>query len=138
MSEANRHQGPSEVLIRKYFLSCSYGSAAEIADFFSTEAAVYDTNHQPILSKELIGQFWVDIREQWTGATWHVDSVIESGESAAIEWTMKGTIAGKEVVFHGSEHYTIAAGLIYEIRQYWSWKRNALTSGLLGYDYPDE
>jgi hypothetical protein len=90
------------------------------------------------LSKERIGQFWVDIREQWTGATWHVDSVIESGESAAIEWTMKGTIAGKEVVFHGSEHYTIAAGLIYEIRQYWSWKRNALTSGLLGYDYPAE
>jgi len=138
MNENNRHQGQHEVLIRKYFLSCSYGSVHEISDFFSTDAIIYDTNHQPVLSKERIGQFWVDIREQWGGATWHVDSVIESGDSAAIEWTMKGAIEGDRVTVHGSEHYTIAGGVIHEIRQYWSWKRNVLTSGLLGYDYPNE
>ena len=137
MNENDRHQGRHEVLIRKYFLSCSYGSAAEIADFFSTDATIYDTNHQPISSREQIGQFWIDTREQWNGATWHVDSVIESDQLAAIEWTMKGTLDGDEVIFHGSEHYTIVGAVIHEIRQYWSWRRNALTSGLLGYDYPD-
>ena len=138
MNDSDRHQGQHEVLIRKYFLSCSYGSVHEISDFFSSDAIIYDTNHQPILSKERIGQFWVEIREQWSGATWHVDSVIESGDSAAIEWTMKGAIDGDEVAFHGSEHYTITDGVIHEIRQYWSWKRNVLTSGLLGYDYPNQ
>ena len=138
MNENSRHQGQHEVLIRKYFLSCSYGSVHEISDFFSPDAIIYDTNHRPVLSKERIGQFWVDIREQWGGATWHVDSVIESGNSAAIEWTMKGAVDGDEVAFHGSEHYTITGGVIHEIRQYWSWTRNVLTSGLLGYDYPNE
>jgi len=137
MNDKDRHQGQHEVLIRQYFLSCSYGSAQEISDFFSTDATIYDTNHQPISSGERIGQFWVDTREQWSGATWHVDSVIESDESAAIEWTMKGQKDSHEVTFHGSEHYLIVGGVIHEIRQYWSWKRNALTSGLLGYDYPD-
>ena len=75
------------------------------------------------------------MRERYGEATWHVDSIIESEDSAAIEWTMRGNLGSKQLVYRGSEHYHVKNGLIIEIRQYWNWKRNELTSGLVDYLY---
>ncbi len=128
-------RGKIETLITRYFLACGYGTAADIASHFEKNAVIYDTNHPPIRGAGSIGEFWLNVRERYGEATWHVDSIIESEDSAAIEWTMKGTLDNKQLVYRGSEHYRVRNGLIIEIRQYWNWKRNELTSGLMDYLY---
>ena len=128
-------RGKIEPLITRYFLAGGYGTAADIASHFEKNAVIYDTNHPPIRGAGSIGEFWLNVRERYGEATWHVDSIIESEDSAAIEWTMKGTLDNKQLVYRGSEHYRVRNGLIIEIRQYWNWKRNELTSGLMDYLY---
>ena len=127
--------GKIETLITQYFLACGYGTAADIASHFEKDAVIYDTNHPPIRGAGSIGEFWLNVRERYGEATWHVDSIIESEDSAAIEWTMRGNLGSKQLVYRGSEHYRVKNGLIIEIRQYWNWKRNELTSGLVDYLY---
>ena len=128
-------RGTIETLITRYFLACGYGTAADIASHFEKDAVIYDTNHPPIRGAGSIGEFWLNVRERYGEATWHVDSIIESEDSAAIEWTMRGNLGNKQLVYRGSEHYRVKNGLIIEIRQYWNWKRNELTSGLVDYLY---
>ena len=128
-------RGEIETLVTRYFLACGYGTAADIASHFQASAVVYDTNHPPIRGAVSIGEFWVSVRERYGGATWHLDSIVESEDSAAIEWTMKGNLDNNQLVYRGSEHYHIKNGLISEIRQYWNWERNELTSGLVDYLY---
>ena len=128
-------RGKIETLITRYFLACGYGTAADIASHFEKNAVIYDTNHPPIRGAGSIGEFWLNVRERYGEATWHVDSIIESEDSAAIEWTMRGNLGNKQLVYRGSEHYRVKNGLIIEIRQYWNWKRNELTSGLVDYLY---
>ena len=128
-------RGKIETLITQYFLACGYGTAADIASHFEKDAVIYDTNHPPIRGAGSIGEFWLNVRERYGEATWHVDSIIESEDSAAIEWTMRGNLGNKQLVYRGSEHYRVKNGLIIEIRQYWNWKRNELTSGLVDYLY---
>ena len=128
-------RGKIETLITQYFLACGYGTAADIASHFEKDAVIYDTNHPPIRGAGSIGEFWLNVRERYGEATWHVDSIIESEDSAAIEWTMRGNLGSKQLVYRGSEHYHVKNGLIIEIRQYWNWKRNELTSGLVDYLY---
>ena len=128
-------RGKIETLITQYFLACGYGTAADIASHFEKDAVIYDTNHPPIRGAGSIGKFWLNVRERYGEATWHVDSIIESEDSAAIEWTMRGNLGNKQLVYRGSEHYRVKNGLIIEIRQYWNWKRNELTSGLVDYLY---
>ena len=128
-------RGKIETLITQYFLACGYGTAADIASHFEKDAVIYDTNHPPIRGAGSIGEFWLNVRERYGEATWHVDSIIESEDSAAIEWTMRGNLGSKQLVYRGSEHYRVKNGLIIEIRQYWNWKRNELTSGLVDYLY---
>ena len=128
-------RGKIETLITRYFLACGYGTAVDIASHFEKDAVIYDTNHPPIRGARSIGEFWLNVRERYGEATWHVDSIIESEDSAAIEWTMRGNLGNKQLVYRGSEHYRVKNGLIIEIRQYWNWKRNELTSGLVDYLY---
>ena len=131
----SQSRGKIETLITQYFLACGYGTAADIASHFAKDAVIYDTNHPPIRGAANIGEFWLNVRERYGEATWHVDSIVESGDSAAIEWTIKGNLDSSQLVYRGSEHYRVKNGLISEIRQYWNWKRNELTSGLVDYLY---
>jgi hypothetical protein len=124
--------------ITAYFLACSEGSAAEIASHFTPDAVIYDTNVEPLVSSDRIGAAWVKVRERWGGARWTVDSAVSDGAAAAIEWSMTGVnpVDGRSFVFRGSEHYSFAtdANLISEIRQYWTFDRVALDTGLIGFD----
>ena len=79
------------------------------------------------------------MRERWQAAAWRVDSVVATDRAAAIEWTMTGTAPdGRPFAMRGSEHYALAGddGRIAEIRQYWTFDRVQLDTGLVGYDYP--
>ena len=132
--------GPAE-RIRAYFDACTSGDAAAIASHFTEGATIYDTNVRPVRRAAAIGAFWVGVRERWQGAAWAVDRLVVDGDggAAAIEWTMTGRAPdGRPFAVHGSEHHAFAGddGRIDEIRQYWTFDRQRLDSGLVGYDYP--
>lgn len=121
--------------IRAYFASCNDDAPHEIAAHFTDDAVIYDTNHAPVIGAEAIGTFWERIRGQWQGAVWGVDRVVSDGDSAAIEWHMRGEGEHGAFVFRGSEHYAFDGDLISEIRQYWTFDRASSDTGLQGYPY---
>jgi ketosteroid isomerase-like protein len=133
--------GPAE-RIRAYFAACTTGDATAIAAHFTEDAVIYDTNVRPVRGAATIGQFWVGVRERWRGAAWTVDAVVADGPAAAIEWTMTGCAPdGRAFTVRGSEHYAFEAleggvGRIAEIRQYWTFDRDRLDTGLVGFGYP--
>jgi hypothetical protein len=61
--------------------------------------------------------------------------VVEDSETAAIEWAMTGDSQEASFVIHGSEHYEFKDGLIFEIRQYWTFDPSNLGGGLISYPY---
>ncbi len=122
-------------LIERYFAACSSGSAEAVADCFTSDAAIYDTNHPPVRGGSEIGAFWAGVHERWGGASWSVDRAVVDGDEAAIEWSMRGTHDGEPFVVRGSEHYRFTGDLIAEIRQYWSFDRDNPGSQLVDYRY---
>ena len=136
---------PAERIVA-YFDACTSGSAADIAAHFTADAVIYDTNVRPVVGADEIGRMWVAIRDQWQGARWSVESLVTDGTTAAIEWSMTGRDPDDEraFTFRGSEHYAFGGPadqhLIAEIRQYWTFDRTRLETGLRHYPYaaPDE
>ncbi len=124
--------------IEAYFAACSEASSAAIAEHFTEDAVIYDTNIRPVTGNQAIGRMWVKVRERWRGAVWTVDSFVGDEAGAAIEWSMTGTNPDddKAFVFRGSEHYAFDETLISEIRQYWTFDADKLDTGLVDYDYP--
>lgn len=122
--------------ITAYFTACSEGTAADIASHFTPDAVVYDTNIRPMVGADDIGSSWVAVRDRWGGAVWGLDSFAGDWDGAAIEWWMRGTdpTDGRAFTFRGSEHYAFDDGLISEIRQYWTFDRERLDTGLRGFD----
>lgn len=127
----------SEVAARiaAYFEACNSGEAARIAEHFTEDAAIYDTNHGPVLGREAIGRFWASIAERWRPARWYIDTLVEGIDAAAIEWTMTGRHRDTPFTVRGSEHYEFAGGLIAVIRQYWTFDADSPGSELCGYPY---
>jgi ketosteroid isomerase-like protein len=125
---------PRHTIIEGYFRACSNGTADEIAAWFTEDAVIFDTNVPPFVGAARIGSQWVRVRARWGGAVWTVDSCVENGDVAAIEWSMSGSdpSTGRAFVFHGSEHYRFAADRIAEIRQYWTFNPTTLDTSLLG------
>ena len=125
--------------VRSYFEACNAGDPAALVVHFTPEAVIYDTNIPPMRGRDAIAVGWAAIAAKWGGATWAVDSMVAAadGSVAAIEWSMAGTDprTGQPFVFRGSEHYRFAGTLIDEIRQYWTFDRERLDSGLIGYPY---
>ncbi|MGF1596325.1 MAG: nuclear transport factor 2 family protein [Acidimicrobiales bacterium] len=122
--------------VTAYFDACTTGTPAEIAAHFTPDAVIYDTNIAPVRGAATIGEMWVTVRDRWQGAAWTVTSIVAEGDAAAIEWQMTGTDprTRKRFVFRGSEHYRFAADtLIDEIRQYWTYDRDHLDTGLVGF-----
>ncbi len=121
--------------IEAYFLACSDGSAADIAENFTANAIVFDTNHKPVKGAQTIGEFWTKTRKRWQNARWYVDTCVSEADSAAIEWTMAGSVDGHQFVVRGSEHYRFEHGKIAEIRQYWTFDREHLNTALVDFPY---
>ena len=121
--------------IRSYFDACSSGSGEAVAMHFTPDAVIYDTNHSPIAGSAAIGEFWSQIHGKWSGAKWIVERVIETDDSAAIEWVMEGEDSGQLFHIRGSEHYEFKEHLIAEIRQYWTFDANSPGGGLIKYPY---
>ena len=125
--------------IRAYFESCNGGDPEAVAAHFTADAVIWDTNVRPARGRGGIGAMWAAVSRRWGGARWTVDSVVESpdGAAAAIEWSMTGTDprSGRAFTFRGSEHYRFDGDVIAEIRQYWTFDRERLDTGLVDYPY---
>lgn len=126
---------PHQALVERYFSACSTGSAADIAACFTDGAVVYDLNHRPVRGADRIGAFYTRVRDQWDGAVWEVNTYLERGGAAAIEWTMRGVADGQEFAVRGSEHYAFLAGRIDQIRQYWRFDQSSPSVALRDYPY---
>ena len=122
-------------LIESYFAACTNGIPEEIAEHFTDDAVIYDTNHHPLSHAGAIGEFFASIRSQWSGAAWTVNTIVADDDQAAIEWTMIGRRSGREFAMRGSEHYEIVDGKIDQIRQYWTFDSVDLDTALIGYPY---
>ncbi len=121
--------------IEAYFRACSEGTADDIASHFTRDAVVFDTNHPPVRGAATIGGFWAKVRDRWEGAVWLVDTCVSDGDTAAIEWTMTGRSAHGDFAVRGSEHYRFEDDRIAEIRQYWTFDREKLDTGLVDFPY---
>ncbi len=125
-------------VLQRYFEACSSGSIAEVSACFTRDAVIYDTNHSPVVGRDAICRFWEHIRAKWSGARWEVHTVTADGARAAAEWSMYGTAHGEPFVVRGSEHYDFEAGLISQIRQYWTFDSVAPGSELVGFPYDSD
>ena len=123
----------SHELVDRYFAACSSGDADAVTACFHDDAVVYDTNHPPVRGAAAIGEFYAKARSRWEGAVWRVDTFVDGPEHCASEWSMEAPSAA--AVLRGSEHYEIRDGLIAEIRQYWTFRRESPATGLQGFDY---
>ncbi len=124
--------------ILAYFDACNTGDAEAIASHFTPDAVVYDTNHAPVRGAATIGAFWTKIRAKWVDTRWHVDSCIEDGDHAAIEWSVTGTHPTRGAFcVRGSEHYRLVDGRIAEIRQYWTFDPTAPGAALHDFPYAE-
>ncbi|MCW2665628.1 MAG: Major Facilitator Superfamily [Frankiales bacterium] len=125
-------------IVEKYFHACTHGDADAIAASFCQDAVVYDTNHRPVVGAADIGRFYVKVREQWAGASWHVDTFVGEGSAAAAEWTMLVPGEGTPSAVRGSEHYEFRDDRIQQIRQYWTYDADRLATGLRDYPYAED
>lgn len=124
----------SRELVASYFTACSRGDVESILGHFHDDAVIYDTNHPPVRGAARIGEFYAQVAKRWAGAVWHVDTFVDGGsDHCASEWSMWAPSA--RAVVRGSEHYEIRDGLIAEIRQYWTYRRESPGTGLQGLDY---
>ncbi|MPZ00885.1 MAG: MFS transporter [Actinophytocola sp.] len=128
----------NQKLVESYFAACTGGDAGAIAEHFCEDAVVYDLNHDPVRGATTIGDFYVRVRDRWKGATWEVNTYAEGVDTAAIEWTMRGTNRDKPFAVRGSEHYEFRDGAIRQIRQYWAFDRKNPDVGLRGYPYASD
>ena len=125
-------------LVENYFAACSRGDASAVTSHFCEDAVIYDTNHKPVRGATQIGQFYANVREQWGGAVWEVNTYVGNNEVAAIEWSMHGHKDGRPFSVRGSEYYGFTDGLIGEIRQYWTFNRKNPNVGLRGFPYESQ
>jgi len=125
----------SHDLVLRYFAACTAGDVAAVTACFTDDAVVYDLNHRPVVGADRIGSFYEKVRDRWAGAAWWVDTYVQQGDHAAIEWAMSGTGPEGPFVVRGSEHYRFAGGAIAEIRQYWRFDPDHPGGGLVGFPY---
>lgn len=124
--------------VHDYFERCSTADAQGIAAAFVDDAVVFDTNVRPVRGAARIGDWWVRIREQWGGARWYVDTTVEQGDHVAVEWTMVGVADGRDFTVRGSDHYDFDGDRIAQIRQYWTFDRDAPGSELRDFPYDED
>jgi ketosteroid isomerase-like protein len=125
-------------VVQSYFAACSAGDGPAVAAHFTPDAVVFDLNHRPVRGAGAIGTFYATVWLRWGHAEWLVDTFLDGGDAAAIEWTMRGTHEAHPFTVRGSEHYAFAHGRIDQIRQYWIFDQAVLDSALQDYPYADD
>ncbi len=108
-------------MIERYFHGCNTGDLELLESCFAPDVSHYflAPNTAPVHGARNLAAYWRGLREA-VSARWAVDRVIESGDEAAIEWSMffSSPLDGRPLTIRGSEWYVFQRGLIKELRAY--------------------
>ncbi len=122
--------------IRSYYEALNSGDAELVSSHFSEDAVHYYTRLGPHEGAEAIGRYAAFAVEQIEGR-WHLESGIEQGEQAAIEWAMtwRDPESGQKRLDRGTEWFRFRDGKIAEVRAYHHGGRKNPQGDLLGFDH---
>jgi len=127
-------------LIVDYYDACTAADAERLTAFFTDDVTHYflqpNVGSSPVSGAEHLARYWRKVARMLQ-ARWVVESIIEQGDDAVIEWSMFNKPAGasERIVTRGTEWYVFDGDKIAEIRSY---HRNLdQTSELAEFPYAD-
>jgi ketosteroid isomerase-like protein len=122
--------------IRSYYAALNTGDVDRIASHFTDDAVHYYTRLGPHEGARAIGENAKWGVEQADGQ-WHLESGIEQGDEACIEWSMtwRDPKSGEKRINRGAEFFRFREGRICEIRAYHHGDAKNPTGDLLGFDH---
>lgn len=125
-------------LIIEYYDACTRGDAATLQGMFTEDVVHYflqpNVGSAPVGGAEHLARYWRKVARMLR-SRWVVESLIERGDEAVIEWSMywEPNADGQRIVTRGTEWYVFDGGRISEIRSYHKQVRQ--DSELAGFDY---
>jgi ketosteroid isomerase-like protein len=122
--------------IRSYYEALNTGDADLVASHFTGDAVHYYTRLGPHEGARAIGENARWGVEQLDGQ-WFIESALELGDTAAIEWTMtwRDPKSGEPRLNRGAEFFRFRDGLICEVRAYHHGDGKNPQGDLLGFDH---
>ena len=122
--------------VRSYYEALNTGDADRVAEHFTDDATHYYTRLGPHEGARTLGE-----HTHWAveniDAQWFIESAIEDGERAVIEWTMtwKDPKSGEPRLDRGTEWFEFRDGRIAEVRAYHHGGPKNPSGDLLGFDH---
>lgn len=127
-------------LIIDYYDACTAANAERLEAFFTDDVTHYflrpNIGSTPVSGAEHLARYWRKVARMLR-ARWVVESIIEQGDEAIIEWSMYNQPDGvpERIVTRGTEWYIFDGAKIAEIRSY---HRNLdQSSELAEFPYPE-
>ena len=122
--------------VRSYYDVINSGDVDRIAAHFTDDAVHYYTRLGPHEGSRTIGENASWGVEQADGQ-WHLESGIEQGDEACIEWSMtwRDPKSGEKRINRGAEFFRLRDGKISEVRAYHHGDAKNPQGDLLGFDH---
>jgi ketosteroid isomerase-like protein len=122
--------------VRGYYDALGTGDADAIAAFFCDDATHYYTRLGPHQGGRTIAEHAAWAYENLEGR-WILESGIDDGEQAVIEWTMtwRDPKSGEPRLDRGTEWFRFRDGKIAEVRAYHHSNAKNRSGDLLGFDH---
>lgn len=121
-----------------YYDACTRADAGALQGMFTEDVVHYflhpNVGSAPVAGAEHLARYWRKVARMLR-SRWVVESLIERGEEAVIEWSMywEPEVGGPRIVTRGTEWYVFDGDRIAEIRSYH--KQAGESSELDGFDY---
>lgn len=125
-------------LITRYYNGCSAGDVDRMLETLHPDVVHWflapNTGSTAVTGAQHLARYWRKVARA-VRARWVVDSICAAGDHAVIEWTMFWLPEGaaERVATRGAEWFTMADGLIHEIRAYYQMRPQ--TTELDGFPY---
>jgi ketosteroid isomerase-like protein len=122
--------------IRSYYSALNTGDPELVASHFTDDAVHYYTRLGPHSGSTTIGEHTKWAVDEIEGQ-WHIDTAIEDGEQAVIEWAMtwRDPKNGEPRLDRGTEWFRFRDGRICEVRAYHHGGPKNPSGDLLGFDH---
>lgn len=125
-------------LITRYYDGCSAGDVDAIMGTLDPDVVHWflapNVGSSPVRGAEHLARYWRKVAGL-IEARWVVDHCLAGTDEAVIEWTMfwRPGGAGERIATRGAEWFTLADGVITEIRSYYQQREQ--TTELDGFPY---
>jgi len=129
-------------LITRYYDACTRADVDVLMEVLHPDVVHWflapNVGSRAVRGNEHLARYWRKVAGM-IEAVWVVDSIVESGEHAVIEWTMFWHPAdappGTRVATRGSEWFDLLHGRIHEIRSYY--QQQPFSTELDGFPYAE-